>query len=75
MNLDLPDSDLGKVGSRRLKSNQSDADADAPINAEVLKAKAYNASQILRLKRERAIDVEGMTAEWLVDQNVLVLWL
>lgn len=60
VNLDLADAEIVATAAGKPSTTGLNKDSDHPNNE-------------LTLKRQRAFDVNGATAEWHVDQNILVI--
>ena len=71
INLSLPDSVIGKIGSAQ------SVDIEKPrieMDVDLIRIRGQNAGEALRLKKEREFDVDGARAQWVVDDHCIILW-
>ena len=68
INLNLPESTLGRVDAGALDDSPKDN-----VDLETVKVKGFNARQALLLKKEREFDVDRADAEWVVTDKKLII--
>ncbi|KAL5478773.1 hypothetical protein ACEPAI_2050 [Sanghuangporus weigelae] len=76
INLDLSDTQIGKIGevpAESLEDGAEDTSLAEAIQVDALRVRGHNAGEALRLKRQRDFDVENARAEWRVEEKKLVI--